>query len=108
MQVWVAFALLRQAFALSDSEGAKPLFYKKNGPSEIRTRVTGVRGRRPKPLDDGTLGPVIITENLRFFYKKHKASTHGGPRPEKEATRASIEKTGRQNRWPEADQKPYE
>jgi hypothetical protein len=51
---------------------------------------------------------VIITENLRFFYKKHKASTHGGPRPEKEATRASIEKTGRQNRWPEADQKPYE
>ena len=24
-------------------------------PSGIRTRVTGVRGRRPKPLDDGTM-----------------------------------------------------
>ena len=24
-------------------------------PSGIRTRVTGVRGRRPKPLDDGTI-----------------------------------------------------
>ena len=24
-------------------------------PSGVRTRVTGVRGRRPKPLDDGTI-----------------------------------------------------
>ena len=24
------------------------------GPSGTRTRVTGVRGRRPRPLDDGT------------------------------------------------------
>gem|GEM_PF-5269431 len=24
-------------------------------PTGIRTRVTGVRGRRPEPLDDGTL-----------------------------------------------------
>ena len=24
-------------------------------PSGIRTRVTGVRGRRPRPLDDGTI-----------------------------------------------------
>ena len=24
-------------------------------PSGVRTRVTGVRGRRPRPLDDGTV-----------------------------------------------------
>ena len=25
-----------------------------NSPNGTRTRVTGVRGRRPRPLDDGT------------------------------------------------------
>lgn len=39
---------------ISDREIYNPmnLFGDPNG---IRTRVTGVRGRRPEPLDDGTI-----------------------------------------------------
>ena len=29
------------------------------GPNGNRTRVFGVRGRRPRPLDDGTFGQVL-------------------------------------------------
>ena len=34
-------------------------------PTGIRTRVTGVRGQRPKPLDDGT----FVFEQLPQTYK---------------------------------------
>lgn len=33
---------------------------KSSDPNEIRTRVAGVRGRRPKPLDDGAMGPRLL------------------------------------------------
>jgi hypothetical protein len=39
---------------ISKSEIDNPLILF-GDPSGIRTRVTGVRGRRPKPLDDGTI-----------------------------------------------------
>ena len=29
-------------------------------PSGVRTRVTGVRGRRPRPLDDGTNCQILF------------------------------------------------
>jgi hypothetical protein len=40
-------------------EAQKPLWYKGfvGSPSGIRTRVTAVRGRRPRPLDDRAVAP---------------------------------------------------
>ena len=32
-------------------------------PSGVRTRVTGVRGRRPRPLDDGTICQFLLDFN---------------------------------------------
>ena len=34
---------------------ANATLYIYGSPSGVRTRVTGVRGRRPRPLDDGTI-----------------------------------------------------
>src|SRR3972149_10480351 len=46
------------------------------GPNGNRTRVSGVRGQRPRPLDDGTVGQAQVkrqsvewkwnNENMRF------------------------------------------
>ena len=35
-------------------------------PNGIRTRVTGVRGRRPKPLDDGTICQFLSGFNTQI------------------------------------------
>ncbi len=37
-------------------------------PSGVRTRVTGVRGRRPRPLDDGTINPFLSDFNTANMY----------------------------------------
>ncbi len=36
-------------------------------PNGVRTRVTGVRGRRPRPLDDGA-----ICKTPTFIFKKRR------------------------------------
>ncbi len=36
------------------------------GPNGVRTRVTGVRGRCPRPLDDGTLKKKLGVGSLEF------------------------------------------
>ena len=47
------------------SHPQKPLWHKgeKNSPSGIRTRVTAVRGRRPRPLDDRAAKLPILDSN---------------------------------------------
>ena len=52
---------------ISIREIDNPLFLL-GDPSGIRTRVTGVRGRRPKPLDDGTMCKTkrILIEKMIF------------------------------------------
>ena len=52
---------------ISNSKIGNPLFLF-GDPSGIRTRVTGVRGRRPKPLDDGTMCEIkrILIEKMVF------------------------------------------
>ena len=35
------------------------------GPNGVRTRVTGVRGRCPRPLDDGTMKKAARGERLK-------------------------------------------
>ena len=37
-------------------------------PSGVRTRVTGVRGRRPRPLDDGTISQFLSGFNTANMY----------------------------------------
>lgn len=39
---------------------------RKNDPNGIRTRVIGVRGRRPRPLDDGT--KKLRTKKIDLYY----------------------------------------
>lgn len=44
------------------------------GPNEVRTRVFGVRGRRPRPLDDGTFltsFDVIVSKKSCLFQRKN-------------------------------------
>lgn len=36
-------------------------------PDGIRTHATGVRGRRPRPLDDGGLGSSLVSQGLFGF-----------------------------------------
>ena len=44
------------------------LFVFIGSPSGVRTRVTGVRGRRPRPLDDGTVGQFLSGFNTANTY----------------------------------------
>lgn len=39
------------------------------GPNGVRTRVTGVRGRCPRPLDDGTIKEKIQNPGVRIQNK---------------------------------------
>ena len=39
-----------------------------SGPNEIRTRVSGVRGPRPGPLDDGTMMSIVSEISHIFHY----------------------------------------
>ena len=43
-----------------EGTGTEFKFKKRNGPNGIRTRVTDVRGRCPRPLDDGTSKNQLI------------------------------------------------
>ena len=38
-------------------------------PNGTRTRVAGVRGRSPRPLDDGALDGLNVVNDAAFFVK---------------------------------------
>ena len=53
----------------------KPLLSKVGDPYGTRTRVYGVRGRRPRPLDEGA-----VLEARRTISKLRERSTGHGPK----------------------------
>lgn len=71
--------LLARAYAngkgLASPAGLHPLPDGKGGfvPGGIRTRVTGVKGRRPGPLDDGDTTKRTFNYNMRLFGGYHRA-----------------------------------
>jgi hypothetical protein len=56
-------------------------------PDGIRTHATGVRGRRPRPLDDGGLGSSPFPGRFQFFlpertYQRRLLAQQGGHSPQ--------------------------
>ena len=46
------------------------LLYYVGDPNGVRTRVAGVRGRSPRPLDDGALRWVLLVNDVFLFVKE--------------------------------------
>src|SRR5689334_11777228 len=51
-------------------------------PNGIRTRATAVKGRRPRPLDDGGQNRITPGYSQRGFVGSHVSLGHGVPNPQ--------------------------
>lgn len=67
------------------------------GPTEIRTPVSGVRGRRPRPLDDGTRTTIHYQNLVENANKKWQGASAEARRSNKIGLGALANNTRRAN-----------